>query len=98
MTTKLTKNEKQLINKIDVEPDTIEGYCRELNWKVNFGKGVLGSLTKKNLVESSTHFNFQGWGHSGDVDTFIRNHPDTVKYVFIGLTFQGVDIVESLNE
>ena len=95
---KLTRNEKQLLNNINTEPARIEDYCFWLKWEVNFGKGVLGSLTKKGLVESETQYNLQGWGHSGEVDAFIRNHPDTEKFVFIGLTFQGADIVDSLNE
>ena len=91
---KLTKNEKQLLNNINTEPATIDDYCFWLKWEVNFGKGVLGSLTKKGLVESESRTSFGGWEFSGS-DLNIQG---AEKNIILGLTFDGVDIVDSLNE
>ena len=96
--TELTLNEKRLMQAIDSEPTDIEGYCSRLNWKVNFGKGVLGSLTKKGFAESHEQWNFGGFGHSGEVDAYIWNHPETEKFIIIGLTWQGQDRLEKIWE
>ncbi len=95
---KLTHHEKQLLFEIDAEPSDIGGYCAGLKWDINFGRGVLGSLNKKGLVESDDQYNLQGFGHSGDVDSFVRNHPDTEKFVILGLTFEGRNKAESMYE
>ena len=92
---KLTKNEKQLLNNINAEPATIEDYCFWLKWKVNFGKGVLGSLTKKGLVESEERTTLGGWQFTGND---LKNERGAETNIFIGLTFEGSDIVESFYE
>ena len=90
---KLTRNEKQLLNNINTEPARIEDYCFWLKWKVNFGKGVLGSLNKKGLVESESRTSFGGWEFSGS-DLNIEGAENNI---ILGLAYGGVDIVESLN-
>ena len=90
----LTNNEKKLLKQINSEPAQIDDYCFWLKWDVNFGKGVLGSLFKKGLVESESRTRFGGWEFSGS-DLNIQG---AEKNIILGLTFDGVDIVDSLNE
>ena len=88
---KLTKNEINLLKEINSEPATIEDYCFWLKWKVNFGKGVLGSLTKKGLVESEERTTLGGWQFTG---SDLKNERGAETNIFIGLTFLGSDIVD----
>ena len=88
---KLTDNEKQLLKQINSEPAQIEDYCFWLEWEVNFGKGVLGSLFKKGLAESE------------DMDGCASYDPETDKITYDVtlcipyLTFKGEEIIEKHN-
>ena len=90
---KLTENEINLLKEIYSEPDTIEGYCSGLDWEVNFGKGVLGSLNKKGLVESEERTSLGGWEFTG---SDLKNKAGAETNIMIGLTPEGLDKVETL--
>ena len=91
----LTNNEKKLLKEINQEPDDIEGYCLGLKWDVNFGKGVLGSLNKKGLVESEERTSLGGWEFTGNTNG-LKNKAGAETNIMIGLTPEGLDKVETL--
>ena len=92
---KLTENEINLLKEIYTEPETIEGHCFTLDWEVNFGKGVLGSLNKKGLVESEERTSLGGWEFTGNTNG-LKNKAGAETNIMIGLTPEGLDKVETL--
>ena len=92
---KLTENEKELLKQINREPAPIEDYCFWLKWEVNFGKGVLGSLNKKGLVESEERTSLGGWEFTGNTNG-LKNKAGAETNIMIGLTPEGLGKVETL--
>lgn len=89
---KLTENEIKLLLEIDKEPAGIDDYCFWLKWEIPFGKGVLGSLTKKGLVESESITHLGGWGFHGGTSE-IDKIAGAEKYIILHMTSEGMDFV-----
>tara|TARA_B100000953_G_scaffold125850_1_gene103769 strand:+ start:4301 stop:4600 length:300 start_codon:yes stop_codon:yes gene_type:complete len=89
---KLTKNETSLLLEIDKEPASIDDYCFWLKWGIPFGKGVLGSLTKKGLVESESITHLGGWSFHGETSE-IDKITGSEKHIILNMTSEGMDFV-----